>query len=97
MKKLFTAVLGVEEQQADIDTCKIEHLVSAETAVAATRILRFLDEPQAQPFLKALARFEENCAGDPEQCPCCEDVCLVSQVSESNRTPKKQSQTRRVM
>ena len=38
MRKLFVEVLGVGEQQADIDTCKIEHLVSGETAVGAVRL-----------------------------------------------------------
>lgn len=59
MKQLFTRLLGVEDEQADIDTCKIEHLVSAGTAERATRLLQFLDarSPAALAFLEAFRRF----------------------------------------
>lgn len=86
MKQLFIKVLGVDEKQADVDTCKIEHLLSNQTAMAATRLLRFVEAggKEAKAFLNALARFDEECSGDPADCPCCADVCLASQVSEFN-------------
>ena len=93
MKKLFIEILGVSEQQADIDTCKIEHLISNETARAATRMLRFVESerPAARGFLTALNDFDKPCTGNPEDCPCCEDVCLASQVSEEPDGKKGQS------
>ena len=39
--KFFTEVLGVNAQQADIDSCKIEHLVGAETT---EKLQRFLEK-----------------------------------------------------
>ena len=84
MKKLFVEVLGVAEEQADIDTCKIEHLVSGPTTIAATRLLRFLNSGDADvdKFLQSFAKFEQACEGKPTECPCCEDVCLITQLDE---------------
>jgi len=60
MKELLTELLGVEEAQANVDTCKIEHLVSDETARRAMRLIVFLSSghPSVEPFLVELNRFE---------------------------------------
>jgi len=81
--KLLVEVLGVDEDQADEDTCKIEHLISNDTAGRVIRFLRFLssDEPRAASFLEAFRDFTAECGHDPKSCPCCEDVCLSDQVS----------------
>ena len=42
-KSFLTDVLGVSEHQADVDSCKIEHLISAETSV---KLQKFLKEYQ---------------------------------------------------
>jgi Mn-dependent DtxR family transcriptional regulator len=49
--KLFlTDVLGVSEQQADVDSCKVEHLISQETT---DRLARFVEEfKHAEPSLR---------------------------------------------
>lgn len=59
MKKLFVDLLGVDDRQADIDTCKIEHLISGDTAEHATRLLQFMDSdrPEVAAFLDALSAF----------------------------------------
>ncbi|MBK9126979.1 MAG: MarR family transcriptional regulator [Phycisphaerales bacterium] len=44
LKRLLSEVLGVGGSQAEIDACKIEHLVSNETAHRVLALLRFLDE-----------------------------------------------------
>ena len=46
----------MDEDDAEIDACKVEHLVSAETRSRLTHFLSFLysDEPAAQAFLEAL-------------------------------------------
>ena len=42
--RFFREILGVSEEQADIDSCKIEHLVGAETT---QKLQKFLDsQPQ---------------------------------------------------
>jgi DtxR family Mn-dependent transcriptional regulator len=38
--QFLTIVLGVSENQADIDSCKIEHLISPETAAKMSEYLR---------------------------------------------------------
>lgn len=60
MKMLLIDFLGVEDEQADIDTCKIEHLLSDETARRAMRLLKFLNSGHTAvgPFQKALDDFE---------------------------------------
>lgn len=82
MIKLFMDVLGVDAEQADIDTCKIEHLISDDTAARATRFLRFVESgrPEAAAFLAALRNYSDPCDHDPAQCPCCEDTCLAELV-----------------
>ena len=48
-------VLGVDKQTVDEDTCKIEHLVSNDTAERLARFVRFLssNDPSAEAFLRA--------------------------------------------
>jgi len=62
MKKLFMDLLGVGSEQANVDTCKIEHLVSDDTARRAMRLLKFMDsnDPAVKPFLAALAAYERS-------------------------------------
>jgi DtxR family transcriptional regulator, Mn-dependent transcriptional regulator len=83
MKELFLDVLGVAPEQAEIDTCKIEHLISAHTAGRTIRFLRFIqsDVPEARAFREALARFDRDCGRDPNTCPCCDDACLDEMIS----------------
>lgn len=60
MATLFMDLLDVPDHQADVDTCKIEHLISNETADRASRLLAFLQsgDPTVEPFLRALTRFD---------------------------------------
>ena len=62
MKALFVELLGVEERQADIDTCKIEHLLSDATAERTSQLLLFPRSraPEIEPFLDALVRWERK-------------------------------------
>jgi Mn-dependent DtxR family transcriptional regulator len=54
MKELFIRVLDVDPDQAERDTCQIEHLISAETAEKAERLLSFVsgDTKLVRDFLK---------------------------------------------
>lgn len=60
MATLFMDLLAVSDSQADIDTCKIEHLISNETADRASRLLAFLQssDKTVKPFLNALRGFD---------------------------------------
>jgi Mn-dependent DtxR family transcriptional regulator len=62
MRDLFVRVLGVEAEQADQDTCKVEHLISGSTAERAQRLIRFLDDggTAADSFRKEFAAFNRK-------------------------------------
>lgn len=81
--RLLIEVLGVPEEQALIDTCKIEHLISATTAEQVVRLLRLVHSgaPEVEAFRSALAAFGDQCGGDPSTCPVCKDVCLARSVA----------------
>ncbi len=66
MKRLFVELLGVDDEQADIDTCKIEHLISDQTASAALVMLRFLEteKNEVDGFLRVFKRFARGSAAD---------------------------------
>ena len=85
MKKLFIRVLGVEEEQADIDTCKIEHLISDSTARRAVHMLRFLSsDPEAsESFVSGMEALQGSCGQDPSACAICDERCLLEQLGGS--------------
>lgn len=78
MKKLFCGVLGVTEDQADVDTCKIEHLISDITAQRLGKFLRYIDtnDPRVQKFFSGWKVFDEPCNNDPSGCPACNADCM---------------------
>jgi DtxR family Mn-dependent transcriptional regulator len=53
IRRLFSELLGLDEQQAEIDACKMEHLISNETARRLVAFFRFIDsaEQPAHDFL----------------------------------------------
>jgi len=65
MKDLFVRVLMVGEEQADQDTCKLEHLISPDTAIRAQSLLDFLDSGahEAKEFLEAFGSFSDGNGG----------------------------------
>jgi len=66
MKDLFVRVLLVDEGQADQDTCKLEHIISSDTATRAQHLLDFLDSgaDEAKVFLAAFGSFAAGNGGD---------------------------------
>lgn len=71
IQRLFNELLGVGPQQAEIDACKLEHLVSNETTRRLMSFLRFLDSnpPAAGDFLAAWREFDSPGGGEPSTCP----------------------------
>ena len=65
MKDLFVRFLRVDEEQADQDTCKLEHLISPDTAIRAQTLLDFLDSgaQEATEFLDAFGSFADGNGG----------------------------------
>lgn len=82
--RLFAEVLGVPEKQAEVDACKLEHLLSNATAQHLVTMLRFLDsgDAAARQFLAALRGYEQRCGHDPSVCPTCESDCLANNIKD---------------
>ncbi|MFQ5864340.1 MAG: metal-dependent transcriptional regulator [bacterium] len=77
--KFMRDVLKVDAEQAGIDSCKIEHLVSTETGEKLLRFLKYLlsNDLRAKAFLDAYWSHESTCQGLTEECEICETECLM--------------------
>ncbi len=84
VRKFLKDVLHVGERQAEIDACKVEHLLSLETGEKLLHFVSFLlsDTLMAHQFLEAFWNEKELCH-DLEQCPICEDECLLHMQIET--------------
>ncbi len=84
VRKFLRDVLHVEEKQAEIDACKVEHLLSVETGEKLLHFVRFLmsEAPIPERFLEAFWGEKEICH-DIEDCPICEEECLLHLHVES--------------
>jgi Mn-dependent DtxR family transcriptional regulator len=78
----------MDEDDAELDACKVEHLFSKEMRERLVRFLRFLlsQDTEAASFLDAFreatrAHVLECKDGDVEACLLCEDVCFVEPVA----------------
>lgn len=81
--RLFAEVLGVEPAQAEIDACKMEHLISNDTAARLVSFLRFIDsnEPRKEALMREWLAHDESCGHKPSDCPICEGECMASAVA----------------
>jgi Mn-dependent DtxR family transcriptional regulator len=82
LRRLLSDVLGVAPGQAEIDACKIEHLVSNETAHRVLALLRYLDEDRsrAERLLADWRAASAGCTHAPAACPSCASQCLAALV-----------------
>ena len=78
-KKFLITVLDVDSEQAEVDACKIEHLLSHETGKKLFGFLKFLstDKPEVLAFIKAFGDFKCTCTGSTESCEVCDTECLM--------------------
>jgi len=83
MRRFLSEVLGVAADQAEIDACKLEHLLSNQSAERLVAFLRFLDSnaERGAAFVQAWRAADATCIGIPEHCPTCETDCLAANVS----------------
>ena len=84
MQRLLAEVLGVASEQAEIDACKLEHLMSNETARQLLSFLRFLDAEsgRGREFVEAWRSTDDLCTGTPDTCPSCADECLEQTIRD---------------
>ncbi len=80
----FHNVLGVSQQTADEDTCKIEHLISNETANRLAKFFRLVtsNDEVAESLMAAWSKFNKPCDHNPNGCPACNVDCLMSLCEE---------------
>ena len=83
MQRLLAEILGVVPEQAEIDACKLEHLVSNQTAQRLLSFLRFLDSDElgGEKFVTAWRAYESACPHEPTDCPSCQTDCLADQLA----------------
>ena len=76
--KFLKDVLKVDPEIAEVDACKVEHLISHETGEKLLTFVQFLFSPEARTheILQAFDSYQLQCE-DSETCPYCIDECLV--------------------
>lgn len=84
LQRLLSDVLGVSPPQAEIDACKLEHLMSNETAQRLLSFLRFLDsrEGRAAEFVQAWQAAETSCEQPSAPCESCENECIANHIKD---------------
>ena len=62
VKAFLRDVINVPEEQAEIDSCKVEHLISQSTGENLFRFIKFLtsDDPAARQALSQFRKFEDS-------------------------------------
>ena len=90
LKAFLSGFLEVSDQQAQIDACKIEHLLSLEASNRLARFLQFAgsDSKEAQRFRRAFEAFEPECDGDVDACLMCDEACESEPGSKMKRKGK---------
>lgn len=84
LETLFREVLGVDHTHAEIDACKIEHLLSIETSRRLASFIACIqsDRPQAKAFRELLAAHQASCTEDAETCDVCGASCIEQDTGD---------------
>lgn len=82
-------ILGVDLEQAEIDACKIEHLLSLDTSLKLAGLLKFIESKSSavQAFLSEFREFDSACAGDVTKCQVCNTTCLAEAAAVPTSVP----------
>jgi DtxR family Mn-dependent transcriptional regulator len=82
VESFFSEVLGIPQEAAEADACKIEHMLSPETTRAFCMLLRMFDKDQAalKRLREELDSFTLACGGEKSPCAMCKtyDGCLAA-------------------
>jgi DtxR family transcriptional regulator, Mn-dependent transcriptional regulator len=83
MKAFLVNVLGVPEPQAEIDSCKVEHLLSDESGHRLVQFMRFLSsDPSTKKLLTRFRTFDRACP-DSRACDVCQGRCLMDELDRA--------------
>lgn len=78
VKTFLCDILGLSDAQAEIDSCKVEHLISHSTGERLMLFLQFLTSgaPVTRQLLEQFRAFETICP-ESSKCDVCEERCLM--------------------
>jgi DtxR family Mn-dependent transcriptional regulator len=84
LRTFLSDVLGIPEAQAEIDSCKIEHLISHSTGQRLTQFLRFLTSgaPASRDLVDRFRRFHGECPKS-RTCDVCKGHCLMDELQRA--------------
>ncbi|MFP6903749.1 MAG: metal-dependent transcriptional regulator [Verrucomicrobiota bacterium] len=84
LESLFKDVLGVSADQAEVDACKIEHLLSIESSVKLANFIKSWKENHvaSNALKKQTDEAQLNCNHDVDNCSLCQSVCLTDSLSD---------------
>ena len=84
VKTFLSEVLGIPESQAEIDSCKIEHLISHSTGQRLVQFLQFLTSgaPVSRQLLKQFRAFQGICP-ESRTCDLCKGQCLIDELKRA--------------
>ncbi|HUI07064.1 MAG TPA: metal-dependent transcriptional regulator [Verrucomicrobiae bacterium] len=84
VKAFLREVLDVPELQAEIDSCKVEHLISQPTGEQLVHFMRFLvsEDPLARQVLARFKNFHDECP-ESKTCEVCNGHCLIEELQHA--------------
>lgn len=90
LEAFFRDVLGVNDDQAEVDACKIEHLLSIETSIKLCSFIELMrsNDPSVTAFSKKLRKHTQSCHNTVEECPACSETCFFEQPVVPRKTRK---------
>lgn len=85
LKAFLSEVLGIPELQAEIDSCKIEHLISQPMGEQLVHFMRFLtsEDPLARQVLDRFRTFQDECP-ESRTCEVCKGHCLIDELQQAS-------------
>ncbi len=80
----FRDVLDVDPDQAEIDACKIEHLLSIQTSVKLASFLELMKSEKtiAKKFKSELRKYDKDCSHNADECAICQNICFFESVPD---------------
>lgn len=81
-KKFLINVLKVDKNQAEIDACKIEHLLSPETGEKLLNFMKYMSSEESKDFLQKYSEYNQPCCGSTDECDICDTTCLMPEETE---------------
>jgi Mn-dependent DtxR family transcriptional regulator len=78
--KFLTDVLQIEKEQAEVDACKIEHLVSDTLSTQILLLLQLVNSNEFGCEISQAFKELENKLGDVDDCTLCVKQCIFPKI-----------------